>query len=117
MGYNSTIVLMNDHLHRIAEEPNFGEIVSSAVLSHSCGLRSDAIIRIGGGTQVVGHVAAVDHADITSVIAVGGYQSTTLTQLYNGGVHSSDDEKLVLLRQLAKEMGYNLHKMKTRSPA
>jgi|19_taG_2_1085344.scaffolds.fasta_scaffold00092_31 hypothetical protein len=105
MGFNSTIVILNDRLHDIAATPDFGKQLETAILTHGYPQRVC--------TRVVGtEVVTVDHADTTNVIAVGGNCASVLSKNFNGGNHHSDKAKLDLLKYWASEMGYTLRKKK-----
>lgn len=103
MGFNSTLVILNDRLHEISKTPDFGEQVYNAIAEHGYNRpRYNHPV----GTEVV----SVDHADVTNVIAVGGNCATVLNKNYNGGRHHSEESQLALLKYWADEMGYTLHK-------
>tara|TARA_R110002126_G_C10490983_1_gene504918 strand:+ start:151081 stop:151428 length:348 start_codon:yes stop_codon:yes gene_type:complete len=115
MGYNSTIIVMNDALHEIKEDKDFGAKLSAAVqkLSLGRGIIGDHGVDISSG----GHCNAATaieshHADGIAVVAVGGNCATVLGMSW--GNHLGKENKLRVLKQLADEMGYGLRKKVTK---
>tara|TARA_Y100000310_G_scaffold209426_1_gene210052 strand:- start:9656 stop:9982 length:327 start_codon:yes stop_codon:yes gene_type:complete len=106
MGFNSTLIVLNDRLHEIAETPDYGKQVADAIQMHGYDHRKPYVV----GTEVI----TVNHADITNIIASGGNHASVMMQTMNGGRHHRDEDKLSLLKRLADEMGYHIRKKPTR---
>ena len=86
MGYNTTVVILNDALSEIAEDKKFGQKVYEAILSlpHYRG-------GISAGVFVTAAIAVeTHHADHTSIIFVGG----------NTGIKIQDMKKDELVDEL-----------------
>ena len=90
MGYNSTILVLNDRLHEIEGDPEFGKKVANAIRSHH--VRNDRQPYITGQTTVID----VQHADTMQVIAVGGNTGRVIG--YSGWT-AKDDEIIKGLNQ------------------
>lgn len=99
MGYNSTIVIYNDALSSIERNPNFGKELDRAIGEVACWNRP---VDIPGGMVVETH-----HADGDAIVRIGGNRGEVLGYTY----HAQD--KLDVLKQLAREMGYRLVKKQT----
>lgn len=108
MGWNSTIVVLNDALHDIKNDPKFGENVYQAVtLLSRCEedrIPGDLDIRAGchcnAATAVEQH-----HADGTSLVAVGQNYGRSLGVFFPYG---EEDEDVRLLKALAEKLGYRV---------
>lgn len=102
MGYNTTMVILNDALHLIREDKEFGKKVYDAALVVTNRGRQD----ISSGNHCnAATVIESHHADHMKLIAVGGNCGQDLG--YVGGYRS---EPLDMLKWLASELGYNLVK-------
>jgi len=111
MGYNTTVVVMNDALEQIASDNQFGKKLRDAVLGLSLGIdpktgrhyRSQDVSahnHVNAATVIETH-----HADHHAIVAVGGNYGTVL-----GHAHCDQDQKLAIIKQLAESMGYTLRK-------
>ena len=112
MGWNTTVVVMNDALPDIAKDPNFGknlaDAASAAILppEHQDGrLDVAALNHINAATVIETH-----HADGYAVVAVGGNTGLNLGTVYPYG-----DGILTfrIVKELASQMGYDLHRKPT----
>lgn len=106
MGYNSTLVIMNDALHEIRDDKDFGKKVYDAVLTVTRGKSVDIAI---GGFCNVATVIETHHADSIKLIAVGGNYGQDLG--YTGSYNSTPEE---LLKTLADNLGYRVVKKPTK---
>lgn len=116
MGFNSTVVVMNDALHEIAEDENFGAKLAAAVQKLSLGSRH--IGEHGVDISSGGHCNAATaieshHADNIAVVAVGGNCATVIGRSW--GNHHKKEDKLFILKQLADQFGYTLRKKPTKN--
>lgn len=107
MGYNTSVLIMNDSMHEIAKDPEFGKKISDAA-----GLlfRGNKPIDI----QVGGHCNAATvieqhHADQTAILAVGGNYATVLGTHWSYAHHRPED-KLAILKSLADDLGFDISK-------
>jgi hypothetical protein len=86
MGFNTTIVVLNDRLSEIERDPEFGKKLATAI--RYFGRRDPGRIPyITGQTQVI----EVAHADNLQVIAVGGNTG----RVVGYGAIGDDDDKLI----------------------
>lgn len=121
MGFNSAIMILNDKLHEIERDPDFGAKVSSAVGQHMMGYPHQ--------THEFDHQSLVlgqQHADVTTVMAMGGNTGFVLGfgggRLYRPELHNREDpyprfstpadgwDRVTLLKQLADDLGYDLRR-------
>lgn len=114
MGYNSGLVIMNDSLHEIAENPlQFTEGVVRTIHTSrgplSLGRSVDIAVRGHVNAATLFHMA---HADEHKVFVVGGNGAMAIP----GGLahirnHQDPNEtNLALIRQMADKAGYRLVK-------
>ena len=108
MGWNATIVVLNDYLGSIERDPEFGKKLAAAISEQH--MTRQPFDLAHGVTVVEQH-----HANDTSIVAVGG-NTGTLLGYAAGYTHGKPEDKLRILRALADEYGYNLAK-KRQSPA
>ena len=103
MGFNSTILILNDQLSSIERDPEgFVKEMVNAISSIGCsGDKQD--FHPGQST-----VMSVSHADTVTILAVGGNHSTVLGRVYNGGKHHTPEDQEFILRRLADEYGFRL---------
>ena len=103
MGFNSTILILNDQLSSIERDPEgFVKEMVNAISSIGCsGSKRD--FHPGQST-----VMSVSHADAVTILAVGGNHSTVLGRVYNGGKHYTVGDQEDLLRKLVDQHGFRL---------
>lgn len=101
MGFNSVLLILNDHLYDIENDPEFGQKVSDAIRRMSVGGDDNrGWARVSPGATVISD----DHMDNIQVLAVGENTATRLGTFWGGGV--TDKEKI--LRKVADQLGYRL---------
>ena len=106
MGYNSTIIVMNDALHRIKDDADFGKKVHDAILKLNVSRRP---VDISSGGYINAAVAVeTHHADCVAVVAVGQNFASVLHTTY--GSHYTDHDKVDILKRVAENMGYAVRK-------
>lgn len=105
MGFNSTMVILNDALHQIKEDKEFGAKVYDAV-TRMHGNKNPIDISAGFFTNAA-TVIESHHADMLKLIAVGGNYGQDLGYC---GFHNYTPEQM--LKDMAKQMGYRLVKVK-----
>lgn len=101
MGLMTNITILNDTLHEISADPvtwwnNVYNQICSTELRES-NLSNDTTVN------------SVEHADTTTIIAVGGNCSTVLGRTYHNR-HSSKEDQIKILEDLADNLGYHLEK-------
>ena len=97
MGFNTTIVILNDALHEIAKDPKFGQKLSDAVLRAIS--RQDCPVRFSAGCSDAGSVIETHHADQDVLVSVG---ENTGTVVYDDMWHK---DTLVSITEIAKTLG------------
>lgn len=108
MGFQTTIMILNDALGEIDNDPKgWWEKTSEMIKAHrgNSDPQSYGFGSFSNGFTLVD----VHHADVTSVIAVGGNYSTILSKLPRQS-HHSEEHELELIKKLAKKHGYKLVK-------
>jgi hypothetical protein len=107
MGFNSTIMICNDCIDAIEKDPAGWWTAAWEALS-----LGKLPQRFGIGGCVNGFLAvAQHHADVHSVIAVGGNYATVLWQGMRGiAGHHEEADIIKLLKAAASKYGYRLVK-------
>jgi hypothetical protein len=80
MGYNTTVIIMNDGLDQIANDPLFGKKLADAIRQLSQRIESGSRgidVRAGNHCNPA-TVIETHHADETVLVAVGGNNATIL---------------------------------------
>ena len=90
MGFNSTVLILNDNLHEIENDPEFGKKLARAIREHNTGHNEP---HVTGQTTVL----AVEHADTMQILAVGGNCGRVI-----GYSHWSGDDD-VIIKELNRE--------------
>ena len=116
MGLNSTVVIMNDSLHAIKDDDNFGEKVYYAVqnLYSSSSKRKDNYISSAGHVNAA-LVVETHHSSAFRLVLVGGNSGLGLDVLLSfeevRDVNGNTNElEMKVLQALAKKCGYALRK-------
>lgn len=70
MGYNTTVVIVNDALEAIAEDPNFGKELKTAILKAVS--KSQCPVHVSAGCySIAASVIETHHADFDVLVRVG----------------------------------------------
>lgn len=104
MGFNSTIVVMNDAVGDIEKDPDFGKNLARAIASG----KTKVDVRAGSSINAA-TVISNNHADYTSLVAVGGNCGTYLTGVYSFR-HNEEAVQVELLKAFADKLGYKVVK-------
>jgi hypothetical protein len=99
MGWNTTMLILNDHLSSIENDSDFGKRVASGV--RQMGGSPTTPIEIRGGLLIESH-----HADHCVPILVGGNYGWLVEKCFVRW--SSSDPEKQLLEALAKKHGFDL---------
>ena len=103
MGYNTTVLILNDALDTIENDPEFGKKLVAAILQ--CGGRGGPInVPVGNHANPVSVIES-HHADQMRVVAVGGNTSVVLG--YGGGYRSEKDQ---ILKHVAEDNDFVIYK-------
>jgi hypothetical protein len=108
MGYNTSMLILNDALSDIEKDNNFGKSVSDAVRKVSC-YQKPVDVRannyINAATVIETH-----HADHLSAVLFGENYGQVLKHIYIP--INRDNQELELLKALSEKLGYKLIKKK-----
>lgn len=108
MGFNTTVLILNDALGEIEKDKDFGQKLVEAVHNQFSGSgRNTVSCRYSNAATVIEQ----HHADSTSVVAIGGDTATQLA-IVSGYNHHKDEDKLRILGQMANQLGYYLTPIK-----
>lgn len=120
MGFNTSMIILNDCLDDIAKDPEFGATVARKVKTlptefHICDRQGRKFYGShvpAGGCCSAARVIETHHADSTSIIAVGRNEGIVLSAgLY---AYREEERNISLLRTLADQYGFTLRKKPTR---
>ena len=111
MGWNTTVVVINDALDQIEKDPEFGRKLSGAIRKR---MSWDGMIDVSAGNHCnAASVVETHHADQTAIVTVGG--NTGIRQaLRFGWDHHTREGQEQLLRHWANELGFRLVRKQTR---
>ena len=118
MGFNTTIVVHNDALDSIENDPDFGKNLARAIKSHE--MFSDKMVDVHSKCHCnAAEVIESHHADQVVAVAVGGNMGEVIGYAGNwrllGGNENQMENHVQMLKNLADRLGYNLHKQPKRS--
>jgi hypothetical protein len=103
MGYNTTLIILNDALHEIKDDKDFGAKVYHAAIRVSGNLKPIDIS--SGHFANAATVIEMHHADEIKLLAVGGNYAQDLG--YMGNYRSKPTD---WLKALADSLGYRVSK-------
>ena len=114
VGYNTSMIVLNDALGDIAKDTEFGTKVRDAVdrltlRMHTHGIDIHSGCSVNAATVIESH-----HADETVIVAVGG-NCASLLHGTNGSDHHENEFVLRALREMAESMGYKLVKRRKKA--
>lgn len=114
MGYNTSMIVLNDALGDIAKDADFGAKVRDAVDELTLRMHVHGIDIHSGCSVNAATVIEYHHADETAIIAVGGNCASVLHET-NGCDHHEDEFVMRALREIAAKLGYKLVKSRKRA--
>jgi len=103
MGFNSTVLILNDRLSEIEREPE--RFVKEMVYGIHLSGRPEDQVDFSPGQSIV---MSCEHADRVTILAVGGNCATIMGKFHNGGHHHTKGDQESLLKMLADEYGFRL---------
>lgn len=113
MGYNTTVVVLDDALSEIEGDKDFGKTLSSKISEKSVS-NNPIDVPAKSGTCTHANAAQViesHHADIVTLVAVGGNTGKVLARGH-GVWRMEESDLLELLNTAAQNLGYELTKKK-----
>jgi hypothetical protein len=108
VGFNTTMIVLNDALHAIENDKDFGKKVAQAI--RDLNLRPDdgrGIDISSGNNANAATVVEQHHADYSVLCAVGGNCVTVLGSVL-AFRHNTEPVQYQLLKMLADKLGYIL---------
>jgi hypothetical protein len=116
VGFNTTVIVMNDALHEIENDPLFGKKFAAAVRGMSVGrenaLRYNMELNVSaGGHANAACVIESHHADHTAVVAIGGNYGSVLGEIYGYKHHEKEDQWRILEEVLQESTKARLHQL------
>jgi len=113
MGYNTTVVVLNDALDFIAADNHFGKKLKAAILKVGAFGGQADVTAINSTKGVFVNAATViesHNANFNAVVAIGGNRGVELGFVDENKLLSNEE----LLRQLASNMGFDIHRKPTK---
>lgn len=106
MGFNTTVIVLNDALDDIERDPEFGKKLSRAIQHMSI---SDRPVDVTASNHCnAASVIETHHADGTVIVAIGQNTGDVVGRCYYIPYDETRKEKIV--RQLADQLGFTLRK-------
>ncbi len=106
MGFNTTVLILNDALHDIENDPEFGKNIAQAI-KEMRGTEQKSVM--SGHHSSAATVIECHHASVTELIAVGGNCAEVIVGTH-GYAHQQEEVQLRLLNALADKLGYEVIK-------
>lgn len=103
MGFNTTVLFLNDGIEGIKTDPLFNIKLYNQIL------KGEGDFSIGNHSNA-GSVIETHHADHSVLIVAGGNYATVLSPYVCGYSHHTPENKLAILEYFAEQMGYTLRK-------
>lgn len=111
MGWNTTVVIFNDALGTIEEDPNFGKNLAKAIRS----LEEHTVVSARnpkGGCCSAAKIIEQHHADDTTCVFIGGNTGIKVGMAL-GYDFSSKEQQIQKLQQIADQLGFTLKEKKS----
>lgn len=104
MGYNTSVIILNDALDAIENDKEFGKKIAQAIQNN----RFPEDISSGCNANAAS-VIETHHADFSVLLACGGNCMSELGSVYNFR-HNTEECQVQLLQMLADQLGYKITK-------
>ena len=98
MGFNTAVMILNDHIHEIAKDRHFGEKLAEAIS------RAGRERLYTSGFEVL----PTQHADTMQIVAIGG---NTMRRLGYSSCYADDEQ---ILRDLANDLGFRVSRKRSK---
>lgn len=113
MGFNTSVLILNDALHSLDDDLEFGPRLKRAI-QEVWGRTASIDVRIGNHVNAC-QVIETHHADHYVPVLIGGNCGIPILGTYLSW--ATKEPELKLLEELARKLGYDLHKKpRKRSP-
>lgn len=110
MGYNTSVIVLNDALNDIEHDPEFGKKLSRAVIAAASGpsFRQPWDLDVSArGHCNAASVIETHHADQTTLVSFGGNMGVEQHRTY-GWAHNEVATQVLMCRQWAAKLGFRL---------
>lgn len=108
MGHNTAVLILNDALDQIENDPDFGKNLAQAIRrTSSSAERID--VRAGNHCNAA-TVLATQHADFAQIFVVGGNCGFKLGDFWMCEDWRENSTQMEIIRRLAEKHGYTLRK-------
>lgn len=105
MGFNTTIVIRNDALHQIENDPEFGRKLVEAIMNLNDPRYKGRRLEVAAGNHAnVAQVVETHHADLTSIVTVGGNLGVH-HGTFGGWRHTEEKAQRDLVRMWGEKLG------------
>lgn len=106
MGYNTSVLILNDRLHDIRKDKDFVEKLADGI-----GRQFMTCKPLWGFDKHQTTILGQNHADVVSVLMVGGNMGVEIAQINNGGHIAEIEDQIKLLKEVANNFGFRLVKI------
>lgn len=111
MGWNTTVVIMNDALGAIGNDPDFGKNLANAVCKAVS--KKDCPVRVGAlGHSTAALVIETHHADVEVLVRVGGNQGNVVND--TTPELPDDQDEVVGVMEVAEAMAVSSQTVRNR---
>jgi len=111
MGYNTTVVIMNDALGAIGDDPDFGKHLRAAVLRAIS--KKDCPVHVGAlGHSTAALVIETHHADFEVLVRVGGNHGNVVNDTTPES--PDDQDEVVGVMEVAEAMSVSSQTVRNR---
>lgn len=108
MGWNTSVVILNDAIDQIKNDRAFGRNLADAI--SGCVAFGEPVDVQSGNHTNAAQVVETHHMDETAIVAVGGNCGTNITNIWLHGEGSYEER---VLKALAEKLGYVVYKKRS----
>jgi hypothetical protein len=113
MGFNTTVIVLNDALDQIEKDPNFGKNLSRAIMSLP--IKGGSVDVHAGNHCNAAAVIESHHADYSALVLVGGNYGSVVGKSF-GWSHHEKEAQLCMLKNILDDLGYRIVKKSVPKP-
>jgi hypothetical protein len=104
MGYNTTVLICNDALDAIENDPDFGKNLAAAIRRKGQSLDKKPIdVSVGSYSNFVS-VIETHHSAGTALVAIGGNYGSKIAEVNNGGIHHTKESQWDLIEKVHQKI-------------
>ena len=109
MGYNTTVIIMNDAIGQLADPVKGAAFAQELLRASTTPLRSGEAERVPLGNYYNGaYVLSCKHADNITLLAVGGNFGTEIGSLYDAGFKHTKEAALEAAATILRQAGWRV---------